>query len=407
MQIIYNAAIFLYGAFIRFASMFNAKARLWLGGREYLIARLPDNSSRLEYINWFHCASLGEFEQGRPLMEMMRKRKPNEKILLTFYSPSGYEIRKDYALADWVTYLPLDRKSKMKAFIDKVQPTRVFIIKYEFWFNMLSVLSEQKIATYLISGKFRKEHVFFQNSGTWFLTILRQSFTHFFVQDVASRQILKDFGIEQVTVTGDTRIDRVLALAQQPKSFPYLEVLLKGKRVVIAGSTWQKEHDFLAKAKDVFSTEMIWIIAPHEVGTAAISALQMKFKDAVLWTDLEQSISCPRVLIVNCIGVLSSLYQYADIAIVGGGFGAGIHNILEPASFGLPVVFGPKHYKFHEAQAMLDLNTGYCIHNEIDFIKALQMLLSSDELLLKIEAKQLNYLKAQSGASDKIWEQIF
>ena len=407
MQIIYNAGIFLYGAFIRVASVFNSKARLWVQGRKNLISRLPDNTNRVESINWFHCASLGEFEQGRPLIEKIKELRPNERILLTFYSPSGYEIRKNYILADWVTYLPLDQKSQMKAFVERVQPTRVFIIKYEFWFNMLSVLAEQKIATYLISGKFRKEHVFFQNSGTWFLSILRQSFTHFFVQDVASMQILKDFGIDQVLVTGDTRIDRVLALARQPQSFPKLELLLANKKVVIGGSTWQKENDFLLKAQSGFSGDVVLIIAPHEVGSTAIAALQKNFAGAVLWTDLEKSVTCPQVIIVNCIGVLSSLYQYADVAIVGGGFGAGIHNILEPASFGLPVVFGPKHHKFDEAQAMMDLKTGYCVHNETAFLKVVQMLLFSDKLLSKIENKQLNYLTSQSGASDKIWQKVF
>ncbi|MFM7022078.1 MAG: 3-deoxy-D-manno-octulosonic acid transferase [Flavobacteriales bacterium] len=404
MEFVYNIGIFLYGLAIRLASLFNAKARLWLRGRRNLIQNLPDNSSRQYKINWFHCASLGEFEQGRPLIEQIRKRYPDEKILLTFYSPSGYEIRKNYELADWVTYLPLDVKSRMEAFVEKVRPHRVFIIKYEFWFNMLSVLNENRVSTYLVSGKFRKEQIFFQDKGKWFLEILKRGFTHFFLQEEVSLKTLNENGISNASVAGDTRIDRVLALSKNPLRFPHLEKLLGSKKVVVAGSTWQDENAFLEKFS--FDTDTVLIIAPHEISESAIASLQKKFRDVVLWSDIEKVQACPKVIIINCIGILSSLYQYGHVAVIGGGFGSGIHNILEPGCFGLPVIFGPKYNKFEEAFEMLALRTAFSVKDEAQFSSALRDLLSSPEKLQEIKQKQLNWLQNQSGATERVLEKI-
>ena len=250
MQLFYNFSISLYGLLVKFAALFNAKANKWVKGRVNLLETLPQNENGEQIINWFHCASLGEFEQGRPLIEKMKKEFPKEKILLTFYSPSGYEIRKNYELADWVTYLPLDLKSKMRPFIHQINAKRVFIIKYELWFNMLSLLAEKKTATYLISGKFRAEQVFFKPLGKWFLTRLQQGFTHFFVQDESSQKILNKNNITQTSIAGDTRIDRVLSLAKNPLKFNQLEKLIEGKSVIVAGSTWQRENDFLFQFKN-------------------------------------------------------------------------------------------------------------------------------------------------------------
>jgi 3-deoxy-D-manno-octulosonic-acid transferase len=400
MQFIYTIGILLYGFTICVASLFNSKAKLWVSGRRKLIEKLPDNSKKQQKINWFHCASLGEFEQGRPLIEKIKKLHPDEKILITFYSPSGYEIRKNYELADWVTYLPLDLKSNMTAFVEKVNPHKVFIIKYEFWFNLLTVLHEHKIPAYLISGKFRKEHIFFQWQGAWFLSRLKQGFTHFFVQDEPSLQILNDHGIQNATIAGDTRIDRVITLAQQPLEFPQLEHLLQNKKVLIAGSTWEEENAFLAQTS--FDKEVVLIIAPHEISENAIFSLAKRFNDVVLWSAIEEAKECPKVIIINCIGILSSLYQYGSVAIIGGGFGSGIHNILEPACFGLPVIFGPKHHKFAEAAEMINMQSGFCVNNAAEFQKILSHLLSSPNALHEIKQKQLNWLKTQAGATERI-----
>ncbi len=400
MNFIYTIGILLYGFSIRVTSLFNYKAKLWVRGRRKLIENLPDNSKKQQKTNWFHCASLGEFEQGRPLIEKIKQLHPDEKILITFYSPSGYEIRKNYELADWVTYLPLDLKSNMTAFVEKVNPHKVFIIKYEFWFNLLGVLHEHKIQTYLISGKFRKEQIFFQSKGTWFLTKLKEGFTHFFVQDEASLNTLHEHGIHNATIAGDTRIDRVITLSQQPLKFPNLELLLQNKKVVIAGSTWEDENAFLAQTS--LDKEVVLIIAPHEISENAVSSLAGKFNDVVLWSNIEEVKECPKVIIINCIGILSSLYQYGHVAIIGGGFGSGIHNILEPACFGLPVIFGPKYHKFDEAAEMINMQSGFCVSNSAEFQKILSDLLLSPNALQEIKRNQLNWLQTQAGATDKI-----
>jgi len=402
MQLFYNFSISLYGLIIRIVALFNEKARKWVDGRKDLLSTIPNNINGDIVINWFHCASLGEFEQGRPLIEKFKSDFPNEKILLTFYSPSGYEIRKNYELADYVTYLPLDLKSKMQPFIDKVNAKRVFIIKYELWFNMLSLFAEKKTPTYLISGKFRKEQIFFKPHGSWFLTRLRNSFTHFFVQDEASHDILLKNGISNSSVVGDTRIDRVVALAKSPMVFPYLQSLVKGKQVIIAGSTWQKENEFLQKIKNKLAKDVVLIIAPHDIKEKNITSLVSAFPEAVLWSNIESCTSAPQVIIVNCIGILSSLYQYAHLAIIGGGFGSGIHNILEPACFGLPVMFGPKHQKFEEAAAMIKIGSGFSFLNYQDFERILLSLIDNQERRTQIATKQQTYLSKQSGATNAI-----
>lgn len=406
MELFYNFSISLYGLTIRIAALFNAKANKWVKGRVNLLTSIPHNENGEQIISWFHCASLGEFEQGRPLIEKIKKEFPNEKILLTFYSPSGYEIRKNYELADWVTYLPLDLKSKMRPFIHQINPKRVFIIKYELWFNMLSLLAEKKTPTYLISGKFRAEQVFFKPLGTWFLTRLQRAFTHFFVQDEASQKILHKNNITQTTIAGDTRIDRVLSLAKNPQKFNHLEKLLQDKMVIVAGSTWQKENDFLFQIKNKLPNNTVLIIAPHEVKDKNIETLQKRFPDAVLWSNIEETNACPQVIIINYIGILSSLYQYANLAVIGGGFNAGIHNILEPASFGLPVLFGAKHQKFDEAAAMIKEGTGFTFKEYQEFENQLLNLLASKEKQTAIKLKQAHYLQKQSGATALILSKI-
>ena len=406
MQLFYNFSISLYVLAIKIAALFNAKANKWVKGRINVLATLPHNENQEQIINWFHCASLGEFEQGRPLIEKIKKEFPDEKILLTFYSPSGYEIRKSYELADWVTYLPLDLKSKMRPFIHQINPKRVFIIKYELWFNMLSLLAEKKTPTYLISGKFRAEQIFFKPLGTWFLTRLKQAFTHFFVQDEASQKILHKNNITQTSIAGDTRIDRVLSLAKNPLKFNHLEKLIEGKSVIVAGSTWQKENDFLLQFKNKLPLNTILIIAPHEVKDKNIETLQKRFPDAVLWSNIEETNTCPQIIIINCIGILSSLYQYANLAIIGGGFNAGIHNILEPACFGLPVLFGPKHQNFDEAAAMIKEGAGFSFKEYQEFENQLLNLLASKEKQAAIKLKQSIYLQKQSGATDLILSKI-
>ncbi len=402
MQIIYNISINVYGLIIRFAALFNKKAKLWVEGRKNILEKIPNNTGKSMFINWFHCASLGEFEQGRPLIEKLKEKYPHEKIFVTFYSPSGYEIRKNYAFADWVSYLPLDRKKNMQEFIGKINPSRVFIIKYELWFNMLNVLTEKKTPTYLISGKFRKEQIFFASGGSWFFEKLRKAFTHFFVQDEVSKNLLQIHGIENSSIVGDTRIDRVMEHSKNPQKFPTLEKLLVGKKVIIGGSIWDKENEFLLQYKNKIDDDTIIILAPHEVNESRIKSLQKQWAESVLWSDIDQQNICPKIILINCIGILSSLYQYGNVAVIGGGFNASIHNILEPAAFGLPVLFGPKHYKFDEASAMINNGSGFCFEKFEKFSSSLNSILQSAELRTQIKENQLEYLNSQSGATEKI-----
>ena len=352
MTFLYALSIRLYGLLITIASLFVPKARLWKKGRRSLFEELRKEVNG-DNIIWFHCASLGEFEQGRPLIEELKKSNHNIRILLTFFSPSGYEIRKNYALADWVFYLPLDTASNAREFISIVNPKKVVFIKYEFWFFFMRELKRRNIPLFLVSAIFRRDQHFFKSYGKWFRKNLN-TFTHIFVQDKNSEDLLRSIGITNVTNAGDTRFDRVYKISQEPLPVPVAEAFAKGRKVLVAGSTWEPDEQLL---NDAWRSDQQYamIVAPHEISEDNLQRLEKLFGSrAIRYTRASvDTAGNYDVLIINNIGMLSSLYRYGQVAYIGGGFGKGIHNTLEAATYGVPVIFGPKYEKFREAVGLI------------------------------------------------------
>jgi 3-deoxy-D-manno-octulosonic-acid transferase len=409
MRLLYSFSVNLYTFAIRVASLFNHKAKLWISGRKNIFTTIQTNKkSTADETIWVHCASLGEFEQGRPLIEMLKKKKPSTYIVLTFFSPSGYEIRKNYPFADAVYYLPADTQSNAKQFINSVKPDRVFFIKYEFWFNCLNELKKQQIPTYLISGIFRQNHYFFKGYGGWFRSHLN-CFTHCYLQNTESEKLLNDSGYFNTTTTGDTRFDRVAEIALHVKSFPLIDVFKQNEKVIIAGSTWAPDEALLAQLSSS-STKLI--IAPHEVNQAHIQAIKDLFQNAnyrvVCYSEAnENNISTATILIIDSIGILSSLYQYGDIAYIGGGFGKGIHNTLEAATFGLPVIFGPNYHKFSEAIDLIKLGGGFSVSTKTELQNQLDRLTNNQNTYTKAANSAKNYIDTHKGATEKIINSIW
>ena len=436
MWIIYDLIIHLYGDAISIAALFNPKARKWDAGRKGLFKELSskfkvqssksavgtiDDSDknllrtadrRLPTVIWFHCASLGEFEQGRPVIEAFRKAHPGWKILLTFFSPSGYEIRKNYDGADYIFYLPLDTPRNAKKFIRLVRPSIVIFVKYEFWFRFLNVLYKEKIPVYVISAIFRPQQHFFKWYGGWARKQLRKV-TRFFVQDEESEKLLRAKGIKQVSISGDTRFDRVAAIAENARSFPLVEKFAGNQPVFLAGSTWPADEELVLEFIETLGDKMKFIIAPHEVHNARIEALkssvgsQRSAVGVLLFSELNEiNAQSARVLIVDGIGYLSHLYQYATIAYIGGGFGAGIHNILEAAAFGKPVIFGPKYEKFREAVDLIEAGGAFSIndseqlnHRTIELLENLSFRQKSSKICSE-------YVSLKQGATGIILSKI-
>jgi 3-deoxy-D-manno-octulosonic-acid transferase len=409
MTIIYNTGIFLYHFLIRIWAPFNRKARLYIKGRENWLAGLKatvDNNSR--YI-WFHCASLGEFEQGRPVMEAIRREYPHFKIILSFFSPSGYEIRKNYPVADLVCYLPPDTRENAGLFVDTIHPEKVFFVKYEFWYHFLKTLSEREIPVYLISGIFRKEQRFFSSMpwGAWFRQI-PGFFAHFFVQDEDSARLLAGIGYRNSTISGDTRFDRVAAIANSSQLFPVVDKFLGGKPLFIAGSTWEPDEELLVPFINRHS-ELKYILVPHEISHQQIDRLvRMLKKPTTLFSAIDEAtIHHSEVIIVDSIGLLSGLYRYGTFAYIGGGFGAGIHNILEAATFGMPVFFGPRYGKFREACHLVKNGGAFPVTSPEAFEKALCRLIDHPEELEKTSRISSDFVLNNLGATDIILRNTF
>jgi len=405
MLLIYNIAIQIYFYAIFIASFFNRKALLWINGRKNNVLY----AKQLKSV-WFHFASLGEFEQGRPVLENLRKAHPDKKFVITFFSPSGYEIRKDTPLADAVYYLPLDTAENAKKFIDAIQPELAIFTKYEYWYHFFNELHKQKVPIYVISGIFRPGQMFFKWYGGLHRKIL--SFvTCFFVQDDASQKLLADIGITNVKVSGDTRFDRVWANAQQPKDLPLIEAFKGEQKLFIAGSTWPADEKLI---KNLLNAYPNWrfIIAPHEIASYKIEdILDMLIPDHVIkYTAFVEDptllTSRHQLLVIDNIGLLSSLYQYGDVAYIGGGFGAGIHNTLEAAAFDLPVIFGPNYKKFKEARDLITLGGGFSVKNEKELQNAVAFLLDNEDRYSLIKEKVKQYVQAQTGATETIVNSI-
>ncbi|WPV00137.1 glycosyltransferase N-terminal domain-containing protein [Mucilaginibacter sp. cycad4] len=409
-MLLYNIGIKLYSLFIRFASLFNNKARLWIAGRKNTVF------VRMECSIWFHFASLGEFEQGRPILEAMRNLHPGKKIVITFFSPSGYEIRKNTPLADHVYYLPLDTAQNARRFIDAINPEIVIFTKYEYWFHFFNEANKHKIPLYIVSGIFRQGQVFFKWYGGFNRKIL-SLVSYFFLQDEASKQLLQGIGITNTLVSGDTRFDRVWANAQNRKQLPLIEEFKNGQKLFIAGSTWPQDEALLAKLVSQYP-DWKFIFAPHEIPEEKINNLISLLPEgkAITFSQLKseaeglksgdfinQSLTSNlQSLVIDNIGMLSSLYAYADIAYIGGGFGVGIHNTLEAAAFGLPVIFGPNYQKFNEAKELIALKAGFSIGNETE-LKGIVETLINDEAFYSVTSKKVStYVKENVGATELI-----
>ncbi len=405
MQVLYSFGIWLYGFFVRIAALFNPKAKKWARGQKTVFDQIE--AFKLQktggYLAWFHCASLGEFEQGRPVIEKFKQQNPDYRIVLTFWSPSGYEIRKSYAEVNAVFYLPQDTKHNVRQFLDLLKPQMVFFVKYEFWFNYLQEIQKRQIPLYIFSAIFRPDQHFFKGYGSWSRNILKR-FDHIFVQNQASQQLLQSVGIENVLVAGDTRFDRVAQVTHAAKKFPELEPFFDGKPVIVAGSTWEPDEQLLVEYFLEKDNTFKWIVAPHEIGKNHIEKLKTGFgKKAVLYSEIKNSnINQFDVIIVDCIGILMHLYQYGSLAYIGGGFGVGIHNILEAATFGLPVVFGPNYQKFNEAVELINQKGAFSVQNFEELKTIFDRLLSDQLLLQQTSGICKNYVESRTGATDLI-----
>jgi 3-deoxy-D-manno-octulosonic-acid transferase len=405
----YNIGIFLYSVVIHVASLWNPKARLWIEGRRGIFPRLRAAVAPDDRVIWFHAASLGEFEQGRPLMEEIRRRHPSYKIMLTFFSPSGYEIRKDYKGADWVFYLPTDRPCRVRKFLDAVRPEIAVFIKYEFWLNYLFELRRRGVRTYLISSIFRRNSIFFQPWGDAFRRALRV-FDRIFVQNTASKELLSEIGITRVEIAGDTRFDRVIAIAETPAHVECVEQFCDGHRTLVAGSTWAPDEAVLGEAVHRHP-EMRFVVAPHEMSPERIAQMQTVLGGGtVRYSECAERGEVPdnaRVMIVDTFGILSTLYRYGQCAYVGGGFGAGIHNTLEAVAYGLPVAFGPNCERFREACDLRALGVATVIENAGELNAWLGRLASDPIFTVEAQLKSAEYIAQNRGATQKIMHTLF
>ena len=409
MNLLYQLGLTSYVFLAQFVAFFQKKARLWVRGQRNVYRELQRKVDPTFRIVWIHCASLGEFEQGRPLIEKIRTDYPRFKILLTFFSPSGYEIRKDYSGADFVSYLPLDTRRNAVAFIRMIQPEMVFFVKYEFWPNYFRELHRQHIPLYLVSAVFRPQQLFFKKgvAGNWYRKALKNG-THFFVQNQQSVDLLKGIGVNSVTRTGDTRFDRVAEIAANRKNLPLIRAFKGNCPLIVAGSSWEPDEEILADYIRSSSNVKI-IFAPHEIKPANLKRLMSIDPDhSAVYSELkEESLSGLRILVIDSIGLLSSVYQYGDVAYIGGGFGVGIHNTLEAAIYAIPVLFGPNYLKFDEAVQLVTRELGFPVANAEELRRQLDQLLMNGQLRKKIAGGCRAFMTENIGATEMILTSVF
>ncbi len=406
----YNLIIYLYQLGIFIASLFNEKVRkMWRGERRAIRILKEKVDPDAKYV-WFHAASLGEFEQGRPLMEQLRREHPEYKILLTFFSPSGYEVRKDYTGADIICYLPIDTVTNARRFLRTIRPVMAFFIKYEFWYNYLHILKHRGVPVYSVSSIFRPGQIFFRWYGRQYGQVLK-CFTRFYVQNEISRELLSTIGIHEVTVVGDTRFDRVLQIKEAAKQLPIVEAFVASptpRQCFVAGSSWQPDEEIFIP---FFNEHPDWklIIAPHVIGEDHLQQIEKLLvgRKVVRYSSLEH-VDLPdhltnyEVLIIDCFGLLSSIYHYADVTYVGGGFGVGIHNTLEAAVWDVPVIFGPNNQRFQEAQGLKACGAGIEIGNSDDFRRIMQGFVDHPEVMSELGEKAGAFVQQMTGATRKI-----
>lgn len=404
MKLTYRLLIGFVRLVLPLLGLFNTKIKLFVKGRKETFQKLM--SLKDTDVIWFHVASLGEFEQARPIIEEVTEAFPNYKILVTFFSPSGYEVRKNYSLADVVCYLPLDSKTNAVKFVNLVNPKLAIFVKYEFWPNMLFELHKNNCKTILVSGIFRENQIFFE----WYGKLMRralESFDHFFVQNSESKELLKSLAFGNVTISGDTRFDRVYKILKEKKSLDFIEEFQNNKLTIVAGSTWKEDESLLLKYIDK-SEGIKFIIAPHNINEKSISDLKaMVSKRVVLYSEKkDKNLNKYDVLIIDTIGLLTKIYRYADIAYVGGGFKTGLHNVLEPATFGVPVVIGNKYDKFKEAKDLVELQACFSIQNQKEMDEIFDRLLTDETFRVSAGESAGTYIQKNQGTTEKIMDYI-
>ena len=412
MLFLYNLTIYCYYLTIRLAATFNEKARLWITGRKGVFDKIKKNFNKKTASQtriWVHCASLGEFEQGRPLIEAVKKQYKDVVVILTFFSPSGYEIRKNYDKADHIYYLPLDTKHNAQKFIKIVQPNLAIFVKYEFWYHYFKQLHQKKIPTFVVSAIFRPSQIFFKPYGGLFRRTLKQT-THIFVQNAISQQLLQKIDVLQTSIAPDTRFDRVFEHSENVQNLAAIQGFKGKRKMLIIGSSWPKDEALFVALihQAVFLENFCFVFAPHEIKDLKIKDLEMALHyDTVRYSDLESTDSWnKKVLIIDNIGMLSSIYQYADYAYVGGGFGVGIHNVLEAAVFGMPIFFGPNYHAFQEAKDLIDLGVATSVRNATDLSKALLDFEENDDFYMEKRKTARKYVKGKIGGTAIILEAI-
>lgn len=395
-QFFYNIVIYLLGLGMNLASLISEKAKLWVKGRKNLFIKIKNNISPKDLVIWMHAASLGEYEQGLPVFTALKEKFPTYKFVLSFFSPSGYEIIKDQSWADLVFYLPLDTKKNAEKLIKYLHPEHVIFVKYDFWFNLLQELSKHHINTIFISTIFRNNQFFFKTYGKWTVSILKKV-SHFFVQNENSQKLLNSIGIPQNTISGDTRFDRVKMLLSQSIHLEWLEQFKQNKILLVAGSTWKEDDDLIEKfihKTDIFENFKI-VIAPHNMNSEYFQKLKKVLKvPTLLFSEIEgKDLQFYNVIILDMVGILTQVYSYADIAYVGGGFGKeGVHNVLEPAIFHTPVIYGPIYHKFIEAEELVNNGGGIVIHSSKDFNTILYELIQNDQKRNELGQKAQKYI---------------
>ena len=406
-MIIYSLGIYIFAGCIKIASLFNKKARLLVRGHKQIFSILEEQTDRKSTYLWFHASSLGEFEQGRPLIERIHNKHPECRILLTFFSPSGYEVRKDYKGADIVCYIPFDTPHNVRRFLNTIKIEKAFFIKYEFWPNFLRGLNKKGIEIFSVSSIFRDNQLFFKWYGKGYAKALTY-FKHLFVQDRHSQDLLRSIGISNVSIVGDTRADRVIEVAAASKNYPIIEKFVNGDPTFIAGSSWPADEELFIP---YFMTKPDWklIIAPHEIHEEHLAEIEARLKGRDYIRLSQASLGNSRgydTLIIDCFGMLSSIYRYGHIAYIGGGFGVGIHNVLEAAVFDIPVLFGPNNQRFREAQELKQLKGGFEITDAYSLRILIDKFISDPGFLKKAGKNAGDYVRSSSGTSDRILGEI-
>ena len=411
MNQIYNLIVIVAEQLLKIIALFSPKMKLFVDGRKSVFQTLADKIKLSDKTIWFHAASLGEYEQGLPVIEAIKQQFPSHKILVTFFSPSGFEVRKNNAVANVTVYLPLDTILNAKQFIKLVHPEMAFFIKYEYWPNYLNELKKQQIKTYLISGILRENQAFFKWYGGFYRNALK-TFDYFFVQNESSKKLLQSIGFNNVKVSGDTRFDRVVSILERDNSLDFIEQFKDNKTTIVIGSSWPKDETLLVNYINQSSDDVKFIIAPHNIKSEQIQELKNSIaKKTILFSDVETrliaSLQENNVFIIDTIGILTKIYSYADIAYVGGGFGnPGVHNILEPATFGVPVVIGPNYSHFTEATALVNMEGCISIQNQIQLNEAFDLLLRNEDERLEKGHICSTFVQMNKGATQTIMHHI-